>query len=439
MKWVFVFGSYHLCLGGGGSLVHLYRLHSELRYRLSIYLPQHGCSDFGRWHGMGMGFHFNHKLCIPTLKIRSSLPHIVLAELEIIKARHPPDDQGAISSGECPYFGGNRSSLLKKGRSFFTRTTTSQAETEECTMGKLQGINLTPELCSIIDTVLLLPQPPSSTREVQEKTAAENANSSGAGGSSSPRSMSASAPSALLEQVQKASREVTRPAFTVRGAKSMVEDATKSGGSKNDKSMTLTLDGVQALAFLIANSKQSESNNKSQLIQQLESALKKSSLSFAQPAAKTTNPEYEKRLERLRLHAEERSYGNLTTNIKGANIKDDNVTAKSMMYATSVGLNMVVAPISFGVFMYFFAGSICSRFFDSEETIDKRGNDIDVRRVIAGVVSGVFMLFVEMILFVIRSHELDASVRKKSKRKENRANPFGYTQKSMARVYDRDD
>ena len=114
-----------------------------------------------------------------------------------------------------------------------------------------------------------------------------------------------------------------------------------------------------------------------------------------------------------------------------------------MMYATSVGLNMVVAPITFGVFMYFFAGSIFSRFFDSEIDINAppqtNVNQIDIRRVIAGVVSGVFMLFVEMILFVIRSHELDASVRKKSRRRENRANPFGHTTKNAARVYVRDD
>lgn len=93
--------------------------------------------------------------------------------------------------------------------------------------------------------------------------------------------------------------------------------------------------------------------------------------------------------------------------------------------------------------MFFFAGSIFSRFFDNATDDDngrsRVGDTIDIRQVIAGVVSGVFMLFVEMILFVIRSHELDASVRKKSKRKENRANAFGYTQKSMARVYVRDD
>ena len=130
---------------------------------------------------------------------------------------------------------------------------------------------------------------------------------------------------------------------------------------------------------------------------------------------------------------------NLTTNLKSAaSLKDDHVTAKSMMYATSVGLNMIVAPITFGAFMYFFAGSIFNRFFD-EVGDSQRANNIDIRRVIAGVVSGVFMLFVEMLLFVIRSNELDASVRKKSRMTENRANPFGYTQKNMARVYVGDD
>jgi len=158
----------------------------------------------------------------------------------------------------------------------------------------------------------------------------------------------------------------------------------------------------------------------------------------------TKSIELEKRLQRLRMLDEERSYGKLTRNLKTHSIlKDDDVTTKSMMYASSVGLNMIVAPISFGVFMYFFAGGIFQRFFDGapDENIGRwRGTGgVDVRRVIAGVISGVFMLFVEMILFVIRSHELDAEVARKGRRRENRANPFGYTQKSMARVYVRDD
>jgi len=36
-------------------------------------------------------------------------------------------------------------------------------------------------------------------------------------------------------------------------------------------------------------------------------------------------------------------------------------------------------------------------------------------QVIAGVVSGAIMLMVEMVLFVIRSHEMDKATRKKAK------------------------
>lgn len=97
---------------------------------------------------------------------------------------------------------------------------------------------------------------------------------------------------------------------------------------------------------------------------------------------------------------------------------------------------MIVGPLAFGTFMYFFAGSILDRFFlDSGDVGGGGGGGVDVRRVIAGVISGAFMLFVEMILFVIRSHELDASVRKKGRKAEYRPNPFGYTTKSMARTY----
>ena len=107
-----------------------------------------------------------------------------------------------------------------------------------------------------------------------------------------------------------------------------------------------------------------------------------------------------------------------------------------MMYATSVGLNKIEAPVTFGVFMYFFAGSIFGRFFPDDNNTNTRGNNVDVRQVIAGVLSGVILLFIEMILFVIRSHELDASVRKKKRKKEYRSNPFGYTSRAMERVYE---
>lgn len=228
--------------------------------------------------------------------------------------------------------------------------------------------------------------------------------------------------------------------MSVKASKSILQNAI------NDAAVdaALPLAGIIALQSLILMTTE-DAKTQQKLSQELEAALRQTKqLSFHKQSSqnsKNSDPKFQKRLERLRLQDEERSYLNLTTNLKtAASLKDDNVTVKSMTYAASVGLNMIVAPISFGVFMYFFAGSIFNRFFGSDNDDDNENNgDIDIKRVIAGVVSGVFMLFVEMILFVIRSHELDASVRKKSKRRENRANPFGYTQKSMERVYVRDD
>jgi len=226
--------------------------------------------------------------------------------------------------------------------------------------------------------------------------------------------------------------------MTVKEATSLLQTALNNAAVD----AALPLAGVLALQSLIQSSLL-DPNTKTQQSQDLEAALNQTKqLSFEKlPSNRTAtkqshDPKFQKRLERLRLQDEERSYLNLTTNLKTvASLKDDNITVKSMTYAASVGLNMIVAPISFGVFMYFFAGSIFNRLFGMENN----SGDIDIKRVIAGVVSGVFMLFVEMILFVIRSHELDSAVRKKSKRKENRANPFGYTQKNMERVYVRDD
>ena len=319
-------------------------------------------------------------------------------------------------------------------------------------MGKLHGVKLTPELRSVSGAALALPQPvkpPAQGESGGEPPRDDDASSHppSSSSSTSPRSASSSSPAAILEKVQRTKRDLSRRSNSVEGARSAVESATATqtgGDENNDESSTaapfLPLPAIEDIKFLIDNSS-SDPDTKAQLRQRLESALRGTTLSFApKPAPKKADPAFQKRLERLRLQSEERSYSNLTTNLKNASsMKDDEVTAKSMMYATSVGLNMVVAPASFGVFMYFFAGSIFSRFFDDEDSVESRGNNIDIRRVIAGVVSGVFMLFVEMILFVIRSHELDASVRKKGRRRENRANPFGYTQKSMARTYIEDE
>ena len=279
---------------------------------------------------------------------------------------------------------------------------------------KLQGIASTREVRSSITDILELPQP--------HALASSSAPTCNVWAELS--TADASSPSAIQARVLKAKHDKQNSPTSFEGARSMLK--THAGGS------TLPLECIQALRYLI-HSSQTTDQRKSEQLKSLDAALRGSRLVFGTPQKKSADPAYQKRLERLRLKSEERMYNKLTTNLQQT-VKDDNVTTKSMMYATSIGLNMVVAPISFGVFMYFFAGSIFSRFFD-EQTDEEDENNIDIRRVIAGVVSGVFMLFVEMILFVIRSHEMDASVRKKSKRKEYQANPFGYTTKHAERTW----
>lgn len=254
-------------------------------------------------------------------------------------------------------------------------------------------------------------------------------------------------------------------AYSAAVAAMIRSDGGKSSSSSSSSNFdALSLSGLVPIRCLIEYSIETSAEDRTRLRRELEDALRVAGLSFesrteddlgdddgyGSPPSRTSNSAFARRLERLRLMDEERSYGKLTTNLRShSTTKDDDVTARSMTYAASVGLNMIIAPISFGVFMYFFAGGIFGRFFDDVKDYDDDhdndvprrggGNVVDVRRVIAGVVSGVFMLFVEMVLYVIRSHEIEASVARKGRRKENRVNPFGYTQKSMARVYVRED
>lgn len=150
---------------------------------------------------------------------------------------------------------------------------------------------------------------------------------------------------------------------------------------------------------------------------------------------------YQKRIELLKLNIEERKYTKLTSNLD-VTPKDDE-TLSSMLYASSVGMNMIVAPISIGVLMYFFAGKLLLWIFgnnpESEYYIrtsrQYKENDgqLNIHGVIVGVVSGVIMLFIEMILFVIRNHEMDKHLT--DKKKKGKKNPFGYDAKSAKRTF----
>mmetsp|Transcript_8206 Transcript_8206/g.11725 ORF Transcript_8206/g.11725 Transcript_8206/m.11725 type:complete len:290 (+) Transcript_8206:118-987(+) len=208
--------------------------------------------------------------------------------------------------------------------------------------------------------------------------------------------------------------------------------------AKNVKTETtvIPLACIKAFKTIILENASLKDEEKKELLSDLESALCQSKLHFSiqkkQEEITVERKKYLLRMERLKLRNEERNYSKLTRNLD-RKVEDD-ATMKSMSYAASVGANMIVAPISFGVFMYFFSGAVFGWILgDNDDTQGNRGNNVDIKKVIAGVISGVVMLFIEMILFVIRNHEMDESVRKKKKKAH--ANPFGYDKKKAERTF----
>ena len=195
---------------------------------------------------------------------------------------------------------------------------------------------------------------------------------------------------------------------------SLTEDAN------SDSDRTLSVDVLQAMASILDDPKR------------LDAALANTRLAYSTPPPPEEptleQEKFRKRLERLRLKQEETQYSQLTSNV-GIKQTSDDITTKSMTYAASIGLNMIVAPLSFGCFMYFFAGGILEYVWPRDEVDPRHHQGPDIRRVIAGVVSGVIMLMIEMILFVIRTHEMDAAMRRKQKRPKD--GPFShYTSKT---------
>jgi len=116
----------------------------------------------------------------------------------------------------------------------------------------------------------------------------------------------------------------------------------------------------------------------------LEAALKGSKLNIT--AAKTAQEQtstpdvMSKRREYLKKKGDERAYSKMVSNLPTPSAYNPDDTMRSAKYITSVAANMIIAPISFGVFLYSFGGGVFGE-----------GN-----KVIVGVLGGVAMLFVEM-------------------------------------------
>jgi hypothetical protein len=252
----------------------------------------------------------------------------------------------------------------------------------------------------------------------------------------------------LEEALQIARKNDTSSSSSFANAQSNLLEFDKTCNSTNkskEEEFTLPIGVVVAMKIVLASTT-SDKNDNTQT-DRVEQALQTSrtQLVFTSPpkasAEEAENLEkqqkkYQKRMDRLRLLQEETNYSKLTSNL-GKVVKDDDVTTKSMTYAASIGLNMIVAPISFGVLMYFFAGSLLDYFWP---TVASRSaqltNAPDIRKVIAGVISGVMMLFIEMILFVIRTDEMDRAIRKKSRKKKQ--GPFGYYSSATSKTFKED-
>lgn len=142
---------------------------------------------------------------------------------------------------------------------------------------------------------------------------------------------------------------------------------------------------------------------------------------------------YQNRMDRLRLQHESHRYAMLTTNI-GKTVQDDDITAKSMTYAASIGLNMIIAPLSFGAFMYHFGGSLLDYIWPNLST-GPGGRKSVTPKILLGVVAGVGLLFVELLLFVIRTHTLEKAMRTKKRVSTAAVQPFGHYTARTSKTY----
>ena len=248
----------------------------------------------------------------------------------------------------------------------------------------------------------------------------------------------------IVDVKQDKSATIIVPLSSISNAKAIMKHV-KQQNNNNDKTK---------ISFLEQKLEQTLCHNTKLTFPSSSSSSSTSTSSSSSTSSSTTyktkeeKEAYQKRIELLKLNIEERKYTKLTSNLD-VTPKDDE-TLSSMLYASSVGMNMIVAPISIGVLMYFFAGKLLLWIFgtttttststtDSESYIrtsrqyTENDGQLNIHGVIVGVVSGVIMLFIEMILFVIRNHEMDKHLTEKKKKRKK--NPFGYDVKSAKRTF----
>eukprot|EP00537_Pseudo-nitzschia_pungens_P009755 CAMPEP_0172381732 /NCGR_PEP_ID=MMETSP1060-20121228/71103_1 /TAXON_ID=37318 /ORGANISM="Pseudo-nitzschia pungens, Strain cf. cingulata" /LENGTH=320 /DNA_ID=CAMNT_0013109521 /DNA_START=153 /DNA_END=1115 /DNA_ORIENTATION=- len=277
---------------------------------------------------------------------------------------------------------------------------------------RLEGINVNPALYDLWKTAY------STHVQGAKGGSSSNCSSSSSSNDDDDENKNGSAASPIESEAIKTLREAGDPSSKKK--------------KKKNKPVVMPIRVLQSIRILSPSAEQLES---------LDRALSSPSLLLAftpPPPEPELTPERQKylaRMGRLRLKVEETKYTKITTNIKDQRQEDDRTT-KSMTYAASVGINMIVAPISFGTFMYFFSGGVFDYLFPPGEDDFRRNKNpsgVDVKRVILGVVSGVIMMIIEMVLFVIRSHEFESHTTKKKKKRG--VQPFGSYSANSAMTY----
>ena len=143
----------------------------------------------------------------------------------------------------------------------------------------------------------------------------------------------------------------------------------------------------------------------------------------AVPASTRTPTEevsYRARLDMLNRKVLDRQYASLTgslgssTNLYGVKSMDGAGVAdevNKLGNSGAIAANMIIAPVCFGAFLYSFMGPLFPGRVVAE-------GDVDTVLVVVAVLGGVALLFIEMILFVIRSDTIIAYDKKKERAHE---------------------
>lgn len=304
----------------------------------------------------------------------------------------------------------------------------------------LKGVKATPTLSALYQDCLLYchdSKPPLTTISTDDddsegKTKGDNSSST----------------TAVKDGPSSVSKRLLRPLSLEEAVSTVLEFEEKTKKSSSNSPESLPIAVLRAMHVILGASPSPATANSNKLNDALSDKTATTQLVFTTPSTETSltpqQEQFQARMERLRLQSEATQYCHLTNNIDAnrRHHQEDDVTTKSMTYAASVGLNMIVAPLSFGVFMYFFSGPLLNTMLT--EFVPSHPGAVDIRKVMIGVMSGVGMLFVEMMLFVIRTHEFERGMRRKQHKQQTKggmggvsvsSTPFGEYSSATEKTY----